>query len=63
MHTHSLTQALTLYQSGTLTLGQAAARAGRSEDEFEKTLRRYGLPVRPEPVSVETTTRRRVGAD
>ncbi|WP_129114197.1 DUF7317 family protein [Halegenticoccus tardaugens] len=62
MHTHALTQALTLYQSGTLTFSQAAARAGRSEAEFAKTLRRYGVSVRPEPVSVDAG-RRRVGAD
>ncbi|MGM0606514.1 MAG: UPF0175 family protein [Halobacteriota archaeon] len=43
MATHGLHTALTLYRSGTLTLAQAATRAGRSEESFRRVLDRYGI--------------------
>jgi hypothetical protein len=46
MHTHALTAALTLYRSGTLTLDQAARRAGRSPAAMRATLHSYGVVVR-----------------
>lgn len=46
MPTHGLTTAMTLYRSGTLTLGQAAARAGRTEASFVRALETYGVPLR-----------------
>jgi len=45
MATHGLSTALTLYRCGTLTLSQAAARAGQSDDVFAHTLTRYGIPA------------------
>lgn len=45
MHSTALSQALTLYQSGTLTLEQAAARAGRTEAAFAAAARRHGVSV------------------
>ncbi|CCC41695.1 DUF7317 family protein [Haloquadratum walsbyi] len=46
MYTHRLMTALTLYQSGTLTLSQAASHAGQSQDTFITTLQRRGIPIR-----------------
>ncbi|MFB6092028.1 MAG: UPF0175 family protein [Haloquadratum sp.] len=46
MYTHGLNTAMTLYRNGTLTLSQAASRAGRSTDEFETALKRHGISVR-----------------
>lgn len=64
MHTHALTTAMTLYQSGTLSLPEAAARAGRSERELVVALKRHGIPVRDEPgAAASAGTNSRVGAD
>ncbi|MFC4359692.1 hypothetical protein ACFO0N_17240 [Halobium salinum] len=63
MHTTSLAQALTLYRSGTLTLAQAATRAGRSEREFLTAMEKFGVARRPEPPTVDATAERPVGAD
>ncbi|WP_049985594.1 DUF7317 family protein [Halobellus rufus] len=46
MYTHGLNTAMTLYRNGTLTLSQAASRAGRSTDAFATALVRHGIPVR-----------------
>lgn len=46
MHSHSVTSALTLYRSGTLTLAQAAAHAGRSEAEFRAMAAAHGADAR-----------------
>ncbi|MDQ2055424.1 UPF0175 family protein [Halobellus sp. H-GB7] len=46
MYTHGLNTAMTLYRNGTLTLSQAASRAGRSKDAFETALVRHGISVR-----------------
>ncbi|ELZ84041.1 hypothetical protein C454_07007 [Haloferax gibbonsii ATCC 33959] len=45
MHTNALATAMTLYRSGTLTLSQAAARSGYSEDDLLLALQRHGVPV------------------
>ncbi|MGQ4556493.1 UPF0175 family protein [Halobellus sp. GM3] len=45
MYTHGLNTAMTLYQNGTLTLSQAASRAGRSTDAFSMALARHGISV------------------
>ena len=63
MHTHALTQALTLYRCGTLTLAQAASRAGRTEEEFAAVLQQYGIEQRPETPSVGVQTERPASAD
>lgn len=64
MHTHALTTAMTLYQSGTLSLSEAAARAGRSERELILALKQHGIPVRDEPeATVASGTDSPVGAD
>ncbi len=46
MCSHTYTTAMTLYRSGTLTLSQAAARAGCSESELRKALYAHGIEVR-----------------
>ena len=46
MYTHGLNTAMTLYRNGTLTLSQAASRAGRSTDAFATALVRHGISVR-----------------
>ncbi|WP_435183892.1 DUF7317 family protein [Halobellus sp. EA9] len=46
MYTHGLNTAMTLYQTGTLTLSQAAARAGRSTEAFATALERHGITIR-----------------
>ncbi|ESP87751.1 hypothetical protein [Candidatus Halobonum tyrrellensis] len=46
MSSHSLTSALTLYRSGTLTLTQAAAHCGRSETEFQLAAAGHGAERR-----------------
>jgi predicted HTH domain antitoxin len=46
MHTHARTTALTLYHSGTLSLTQAAQRAGCSEREMAHALGRHGIDIR-----------------
>jgi hypothetical protein len=45
MSTHGRTVAVTLYESGTLDISQAAARAGLGEDDFVRCLRRHGVAV------------------
>jgi predicted HTH domain antitoxin len=45
MYTHGLNTAMTLYRNGTLTLQQAASRAGRSPEAFETALARHGISV------------------
>ncbi|MFC6613402.1 UPF0175 family protein [Halopenitus salinus] len=45
MALHGLATALTLYDSGTLTLSQAASRAGIGETEFIAQLERRGIEV------------------
>ena len=64
MHTHALTTAMTLYRSGTLSLSQAAARAGRSERDLLVALKQHGVPLR-KGADTATSVRsdRRVGAD
>lgn len=64
MHTHALTTAMTLYRSGTLSLSEAAARAGRSEEELLVALKQHGIPVRDDSEdAVPTGSGTRVGAD
>lgn len=63
MHSHALTQALTLYRSETLTLSQAASRAGRTEEEFTAVLHQYGIEPRPEGPSLGVQTERPASAD
>ena len=46
MSTHSLTTALTLYRSRTLSLSQAARQAGCTEVEFVNVLGKRGISVR-----------------
>lgn len=46
MSTHSLTTALTLYRSGTLSLTQAARHAGCTEGELTNILGKHGIPIR-----------------
>lgn len=46
MTLRALTEALTLYRSGTYTFEQAAARVGRSDEEFEAALERFGVDRR-----------------
>ncbi len=62
MHTHSLTTALTLYRSGTLTLDQAAHQAGISESELRATLGKHGIPIREDRTHVEASTTERTTA-
>jgi predicted HTH domain antitoxin len=57
MHTHALNTALTLYRSGTLSLTQAAHRAGCSEREMARALGRHGITIResfPSHAALET---------
>jgi hypothetical protein len=63
MHSNALTQALTLYRSGTFTLSQAASRAGRTEEEFVTVLHQYGIEHRQEGPSVDVRTERPASAD
>jgi predicted HTH domain antitoxin len=61
MHTHARTTALTLYRSGTLSLAQAAHRAGCSEREMARTLGRHGIDIRESFLShaaLDTSTAR-----
>jgi Uncharacterised protein family (UPF0175). len=46
MARNGLAVAVTLYRSGTLTLEQAATRAGHEVSEFQKQIERYG-PTAP----------------
>ncbi|MFC5367940.1 DUF7317 family protein [Salinirubrum litoreum] len=48
MHTHALTTAITLYENGTLTLTQAAKRAGRTPEAMEAALRAHGVALADE---------------
>lgn len=48
MSFRSLTEALTLYRSETLTLDQAARRAGVPEAKLRTALRARGIPIRDE---------------
>ena len=45
MATKGLLTALTLYRCGTLTFGQAATRAGQTDDAFARILADYGIPT------------------
>ncbi|WP_318567904.1 UPF0175 family protein [Salinigranum marinum] len=63
MHTHALTTALTLYRSGTLSLTQAAHRAGCSESEMVRSLGRHGIAVREAFVSHAAAKNRSASAD
>jgi hypothetical protein len=64
MHTHALTTAMTLYRSGTLSLSQAAARAGRSERELVLALKQHSIPLRDDArPGVVTSADAQVGAD
>jgi predicted HTH domain antitoxin len=63
MHTHALTTALTLYRSGTLSLTQAAHRAGCSEREMARSLARYGIVVRESFTPRVTPENRSASAD
>ncbi|SFR32958.1 DUF7317 family protein [Halogeometricum limi] len=63
MHTHALTTAMTLYKSGTLTLSQAATRAGRSEAELVVVLHQHGIDVRDESGTPTATSETPVRAD
>lgn len=45
MANHGLTSALTRYRARTLTLSQAAARAGVSESAFLHQIKRRGIEV------------------
>lgn len=63
MHTHALTTAMTLYQSGTLTLSQAATRAGRSESELVAALHQHGIELRDEADVTVATADTSVRAD
>jgi hypothetical protein len=64
MATTGLTTALTLYRCGTLTFGQAAARAGQDTDAFGRALDQYGIS-QPEhaPSGIESATSGRLRAD
>lgn len=59
---HGLSTALTLYDSGTLTLSQAASRAGIDEGDLLEQLERHGIDVSESERSagrrVETTPAR-----
>ncbi|ADQ65733.1 hypothetical protein C499_11041 [Halogeometricum borinquense DSM 11551] len=63
MHTHALTTAMTLYQSGTLTLSQAATRAGRSEEALVSALHQHGVEVREQEEVTAATTETPARAD
>ncbi|AFK17850.1 hypothetical protein E6P09_03625 [Haloferax mediterranei ATCC 33500] len=64
MHTTALATAITLYRSGTLTLSQAAARSGYSEDELVVALQRHGVPVQEaDAPAVSTSADRPASAD
>jgi len=54
MYTHGLNTAMTLYRNGTLTLSQAASRAGRSTDAFATALVRHGITVRENKMGSRT---------
>jgi predicted HTH domain antitoxin len=56
MHTHALTTAITLYENGTLTLTQAAKRAGRTPAAMETALRAHGVDLSDEGPTVAPTT-------
>ena len=55
MSSHSLTSALTLYRSGTLTLGQAAAHCGQSEAQFRAAAAGHGADAPEESVAGDPT--------
>ena len=63
MHTHALTTVMTLYQSGTLTLSQAATRAGRSEAELVAALHQHGIELHDEADVTAATADTPVRAD
>ncbi|WP_396611056.1 hypothetical protein ACH9L7_12670 [Haloferax sp. S1W] len=56
MHSTALASAITLYRSGTLTLSQAAARSGYSEDELVVALQRHGVTVREDVPTAAVST-------
>ena len=62
MCSHTFTTAMTLYRSGTLTLSQAATRAGCSESVMRKTLCAHGIEVR-EDRTVADAVKGAAGAD
>jgi predicted HTH domain antitoxin len=45
MHQHAVQTAITLCESGTLTLDQAARQAGTTPDRLQRTLRTYGVTL------------------
>jgi hypothetical protein len=63
MHTHALTTALTLYRSRTLSLTQAAHRAGCTEREMVRALGRHGIAVRESFAPGSTAENRSASAD
>lgn len=48
MPSHGLRTAVTLYRTDTLSLEQAASRAGLSAEAFADQLAKYGVEVEPE---------------
>ena len=54
MCSHTFTTAMTLYRSGTLTLSQAATRAGCSESVMRNTLYAHGIEVREDRPVADT---------
>jgi predicted HTH domain antitoxin len=63
MHTHALTTAITLYENGTLTLTQAAMRAGRTPDAMEAALRAHGVDLADEGPTTSARRDRPARAD
>ena len=64
MCSHTYTTAMTLYRSGTLTLEQAATRAGCSESVLRKTLHAHGIEVREDrPGTAADAVEGAAGAD
>lgn len=63
MATNGLSSALTLYDSRTLTLPQAAKRAGLSESAFVRQLERRGIEVPDAERPAASTGDRTVHAD
>lgn len=53
MGTNGLMTAVTLYQSGTLTLPQAAKRTGVTPESFAQAVKRYDIFEKNQLVSAE----------
>ena len=62
MHQHALQTAMSLYESGTLTLETAARQAGVDETRLRHSLSRRGLEV-GSPATETVRERQRVAAD